>query len=397
MSGSDQSVSWRRGFQPTARARSTGVDRLRTRLTASSSGLQPYELIVVCPQQEWTGEVGDTLRAIFTAPIPYLNQTEPLFDVLRVTERGFTGMVADHRNILKVLKDPTLTESSVAVQYDVTSEPQIVMTLMGPSDKSITAFLSANRGNIVLALENAERDRAIKYAEKFNEKGIHDAILKNFGVEMNVPKGYALAANEPDFLWARYEYPTASQGFFIYSYPYEGKESLSPGALLAARNKFAARIPGPSDGSYMTTSDAFAPDFRMFRMEGRLWCEMRGFWDVHGDFMGGPFVSYTTVDTATNRVFTLDCYIYSPKNPKRNYMRGVEHLLAHGPQAIHAAMAFGGGRHFDDIGALIDAVRTHLPQCATLAVKGSRFMRMERVVEALSAATGPTAEDAHAA
>ena len=28
-----------------------------------------YELIVVCPQQEWTGEVGDTLRAIFTAPI----------------------------------------------------------------------------------------------------------------------------------------------------------------------------------------------------------------------------------------------------------------------------------------------------------------------------------------
>ncbi len=77
--------------------------------------------------------------------------------------------------------------------------------------------------------------------------------------------------------------------------------------------------------------------------------------------------------------------------------RGVEHLLAHGPQAIHAAMAFGGGLHFDDIGALIDAVRTHLPQCATLAVKGSRFMRMERVVEALSAATGPTAEDAHAA
>ena len=307
----------------------------------------PYELIVVCPQQEWTGEVGDTLRAIFTAPIPYLNQTEPLFDVLRVTERGFTGMVADHRNILKVLKDPTLTESSVAVQYNVTSDPQIVMTLMGPNDKSITAFLSANRGNIVLALENAERDRAIKYAEKFNEKGIHAAVLKNFveanskfyntgidaavrktfGVGIKVPKGYVLAKQEDDFLWARYEYPAASQGFFICSYPYEGPESLAPEALLAARNKFAARIPGPSDGSYMTTSDAFAPDFRMFRMEGRLWCEMRGFWDVHGDFMGGPFVSYTTVDTATNRVFTLDCYIYSPKNPKRNYMRGVEHLL----------------------------------------------------------------------
>ena len=54
---------------------------------------------------------------------------------------------------------------------------------------------------------------------------------------------------------------------------------------------------------------------------------MRGFWDVEGDFMGGPFVSYTTVDTATDRVVTLDCYVYSPKLPKRNYMREVEHLL----------------------------------------------------------------------
>ena len=40
--------------------------------------------------------------------------------------------------------------------------------------------------------------------------------------------------------------------------------------------------------------------------------------------------SYTTVDTATNRVFTLDCYVYAPdlnKPRKRNYMRGLEHLL----------------------------------------------------------------------
>lgn len=287
----------------------------------------PYELIVVCPQQEWTGELGDTLRSVLTEPVPYLNQTEPLFDVLRVTERGFTGMVADHRNILKVVEDPALTTTNIAVQYDVTAEPQIVLTLQGPDDKSLIDYVSQHRESLVQVLEQAERDRAIKFAESFSERNIHDAVKATFGVEMTVPKGYVLAANDKDFLWARYEYPTASQGFFIYSYPYEGKESLSPGALLAARNKFAARIPGPSEGSYMTTSDVFEPDFRMFRLEGRLWCELRGFWDVQGDFMGGPFVSYSTVDTTTGRVFTLDCYIYSPKNHKRNYMRGVEHLL----------------------------------------------------------------------
>lgn len=307
----------------------TGCDAFNslTKSRSQTSLGSPYELIVVCPQQEWTGELGDTLRAVFTAPIPYLNQTEPLFDILRVNERGFTDMVIKHRNILKVVKDPALAEAGVTVQYNVKAEPQIVLTLQGPNDKSLTAFLSANRENIVHVLEKAERDRAVKYAEKYNEQNIRQAIKDTFGVDMTVPKGYVLATNDKDFLWARYEYPSASQGFFIYSYPYKSKESLSPGALLAARNKFAARIPGPSDGSYMTTSDVIEPDYRMFRMEGRLWCEMRGFWDVHGDFMGGPFVSYTTVDTATNRVFTLDCYIYSPKNHKRNYMRGVEHLL----------------------------------------------------------------------
>ena len=67
----------------------------------------------------------------------------------------------------------------------------------------------------------------------------------------------------------------------------------------------------------------------LFR-SGRLWCEMRGFWDVEGDFMGGPYVSFTTVDTERNRVFTLDGYVYAPdlqKPRKRNYVRGIEHLL----------------------------------------------------------------------
>lgn len=77
--------------------------------------------------------------------------------------------------------------------------------------------------------------------------------------------------------------------------------------------------------------------------------------------------------------------------------RGIERLLAHGPLAIHAAMGFGGGRHFEDIAALTEAVRTHLGLCVSIAIKGSRFMRMERVVDALAAPTEVPTEGAHAA
>ena len=308
----------------------TGCDAFHTLDKKKSAQGRPYELIVVCPQAEWSGEVGDSLRAVFTTPVPYLNQNEPLFDILRVTERSFKDMIADHRNILKVVVDPSLEQAQTAVEYNVTSEPQIVLTLQGPDDRSIVEYLSDKRSDLVHVLEQAERDRDIKAYTSFNNPGIEAAAKKLFGVEIHVPKGYVLAKQTDDFLWARYEYPTASQGFFIYSYPYEGPQSLSLEALVKARNRFAALIPGPADGSYMITSDAFEPDYRMFRLEGRLWCELRGFWDVEGDFMGGPFVSYTTVDTETNRVFTLDGYVYAPdlnKPRKRNYIRGIEHLL----------------------------------------------------------------------
>ncbi len=296
---------------------------------ANTSLGKPYEVILVCTQPQWEGAVGDTLRNILCAPVAYINQTEPLFDVLRILPRGYTTTATRHRNILLVELDPDMdeTQTGITAQYDVNASPQIVLTLQGPSDEALTRYLTDHGKELVYVLEKAERDRAIAYAERFTEQHLDQVIYDTFGVRMEVPKGYLLAKSEPDFLWARYEYPTASQGFCLYSYPYEGRESLTPEALLAARNRFVSRIPGPSDGSYMTTSEAFTPDVRMFRLEGRLWIEMRGFWDVAGDFMGGPFVSYTTIDQTTNRIFTFDGYVYSPKLHKRNFLRGVEHLL----------------------------------------------------------------------
>ncbi len=295
--------------------------------TARTAQGAPYELVVVCNQKLWDSELGDTLRSVLRTPVPYLIEQEPQFQVMRILEKDFRGMLADHRNILKVVEDSSLPTTSLALQYNVSAAPQVVLTLQGPSQEALTEYVSIHKEQLLEVLEMAERDRSIAYADRFNQPELSKLIREMFGVEMNVPKGYILAQQSDNFLWFRYEFPSASQGFMLYSYPYEGADSLSEQSLLEARNRFASRIPGPSDGSYMTTSKVIQPIYKMFRLNGRPWVEMRGFWDVAGDFMGGPFVSYTTVDRSTRRVFTLDCYIYSPKNPKRNYLREVEHLL----------------------------------------------------------------------
>lgn len=64
--------------------------------------------------------------------------------------------------------------------------------------------------------------------------------------------------------------------------------------------------------------------------------------------------------------------------------RGIEHVWTLGVLACHTASAFGArAKHFEDIAALNDAVDACVAANATVLVKGSRFMRMERTVQHL--------------
>jgi UDP-N-acetylmuramoyl-tripeptide--D-alanyl-D-alanine ligase len=61
---------------------------------------------------------------------------------------------------------------------------------------------------------------------------------------------------------------------------------------------------------------------------------------------------------------------------------GIDHLFTLGQLSEAAAQRFGtGARHFREFDALCSALDQHLSRDTTVLVKGSRFMRMERVVE----------------
>ena len=67
----------------------------------------------------------------------------------------------------------------------------------------------------------------------------------------------------------------------------------------------------------------------------------------------------------------------------RAQAHGIEHVLCLGELARHTAQACAGAEHFDDIAALQSRALALLPQLGSALVKGSRFMKMERVVQTL--------------
>jgi len=68
---------------------------------------------------------------------------------------------------------------------------------------------------------------------------------------------------------------------------------------------------------------------------------------------------------------------------------GVDALLAMGEASRKAVDAFGAGaRHFDALDALVQAARAEAAAGAAILVKGSRFMQMERVADALAGEGG---------
>jgi UDP-N-acetylmuramoyl-tripeptide--D-alanyl-D-alanine ligase len=63
--------------------------------------------------------------------------------------------------------------------------------------------------------------------------------------------------------------------------------------------------------------------------------------------------------------------------------RGIEALFTLGDLCVHSTRAFGAARHFEDMDRLLAAITAQVDGFQSVVVKGSRFMKMERVVQAL--------------
>ena len=78
------------------------------------------------------------------------------------------------------------------------------------------------------------------------------------------------------------------------------------------------------------------------------------------------------------------------------HSKGIEKLWTVGEMTRNTAQTFPGALHFASVQEIDAALCTQASACSSILVKGSRFMRMERVVQMLVAHAQSTAQSTHA-
>lgn len=284
-------------------------------------------------------DLNQVMEDAFSIPIARIPQREARTTVRTVAKEDMADYNKLHRNL--VLVELGRQSKKVSVSRDVWSNGQIVLRLLAPDRSTAVEVVRKNAEQMLALIEQEERLRTKVRLGAHRNQALEQRIYNEHGVRFTIPEEYRLVGFNKHFAWVevdRLKYKGgrehhALQGLILYHYPFTNDSMLQTAALHAKRDSVLKQfVPGPSKGSFMATEYKFrdidlSPLVWETEHQGGYAIFQQGLWKMKQDFMGGPFVSMTQVDTITGRIVTLEGYVYSPEFPKREMLREMDALV----------------------------------------------------------------------
>ncbi|MBO4739507.1 MAG: DUF4837 family protein [Bacteroidales bacterium] len=293
----------------------------------SSSG-RSGEIVVISTDAIWQSDLGDSLRAILSQPLVQLPQPEPMFNLLHVTEQNFTGSYKRQRNILQIVVDSAVNSAKITVKYNLWAEPQLVVRIAGKSEQEAIAQLSANAQTVINYFLKIELQRFEKAQKSRQDFRLNAIVKQNYKLDIITPEGFFFAVQNEDFAWLRKETKDWGQDLMIYSEEYTDTAQFSNEYIINLRDqKTKQYVFGSVDSSFVAVERKIPSQTSVIQTNAPYAVKTEGVWKTVGDFMGGPFVSYTMLDTSKNRIVTVDAFLYAPRDKKRDLLRQLEAIL----------------------------------------------------------------------
>ncbi len=287
-------------------------------------------LLVTQNDEQWEGRLGNAVREFFEEEQYGLPQPEKNFKVVHINADALNDMFKKHRNLIIAEIVPDLTNPIIESQNDWQSSPQYAIKIKAKDTDDWIKVFDNQKDALKKIFDKNERARFMDFFRPMINSQIVETLKSTYGFSMTVPEGYYVATNKDHFTWLRREETDKSFGLIIYQLPYKSTNDLSEEKLIKVCDSVTKKyIPGPADGSYMTLDKEFVkpvftviPDF-----PAGYAVEMRGLWKTEGDFMAGPYVSYTIINPEANKITTVEGYIYYPNKSKRDLLRQVETII----------------------------------------------------------------------
>ncbi len=294
-----------------------------------SSAGKTLEVLLIVPDEVYKGELQDSIGNYFMKPCEGMSQPEPWFDVVQMNPSGFfnSDMLQKHRNIIVIdLKAGNPNKLGKAIDYK--SFPQAYFVFEVDNRDSLFALISRHSQMIREQFYANEHKRVAAAFNRLENTDITRRLKKKFGFWLTVSEEFYMAKDEDNFVWLRKEPKDGSMSITIYTEPYVGEGQFKEEKIIELRDKVAKEyVPGPAKGSYMGTETRFPYTRKEVKIGEYDAIETRGLWRLFGDWMGGSFINYCFHDKAHDRFVMIDCFLYSPRHPKRDQLMQFEGIV----------------------------------------------------------------------
>ena len=298
--------------------------------TASKTAIgMPYESFVLCDNEAWESGIDSALYRTVGARVAGLPRPESYFYILgHKSHAEASSMERKYRNLISINIDPIYAEPTLKVEDNVYARPQVVISVNAPTIESAKRFVEEHGAEIAGHFEIAERNRSLADSRRSSMPQLMEQFKKHTGIEMHIPAGFGRAnSGDRSLLWFMRDYEKKAQYIFAFSQRYNGPEDFEGAALERMIINKLAVVHSDKPGSRLTISQNAPIYWSEIIANGRLWYELRGCWEVTFDQMGGPFVSFSTLDEERGIITTIVFALYAPEEQQRGLMGELEYLI----------------------------------------------------------------------
>ena len=171
-------------------------------------------IAIIVDDALWNGEVGDSVRNKFAAPVLGLPQEEPLFNINQYPIKLMEGFMTDSRNVI-VIKRGDIDQFSI--KKDEYASPQNVFHITGKSVHSILDLIEKKAPQIIKTIHQNEIDESQRLAKKSLLK--KDFFENKFKISLQIPSSYELMVQDANFVWLKKEIISGNTSVLIYQVP----------------------------------------------------------------------------------------------------------------------------------------------------------------------------------